>query len=105
MPCLAFRRVLRSEEHTSELQSHSHLVCRLLLEKHKHKITTGPSGLIHDLLIQSRYTRSPTSTCHPADAAACSTWCLTPLPGLIFFFKGRAPPGNPPFPPPPPSSS
>src|SRR4051795_1277724 len=24
---------LRSEEHTSELQSHSHLVCRLLLEK------------------------------------------------------------------------
>src|SRR3954449_6651765 len=31
-----FRRVLRSEEHTSELQSHSHLVCRLLLEKKKH---------------------------------------------------------------------
>src|SRR5438034_3935935 len=26
-------RVLRSEEHTSELQSHSDLVCRLLLEK------------------------------------------------------------------------
>src|SRR4051795_2460296 len=26
---------LRSEEHTSELQSHSHLVCRLLLEKKK----------------------------------------------------------------------
>src|SRR5436190_12272358 len=27
---------LRSEEHTSELQSHSELVCRLLLEKKKH---------------------------------------------------------------------
>src|SRR5947207_10101810 len=27
--------VLRSEEHTSELQSHSDLVCRLLLEKKK----------------------------------------------------------------------
>src|SRR5438034_7409168 len=27
------RDVLRSEEHTSELQSHSDLVCRLLLEK------------------------------------------------------------------------
>src|SRR3954449_13633869 len=26
-------RPRRSEEHTSELQSHSHLVCRLLLEK------------------------------------------------------------------------
>src|SRR5438034_3941519 len=30
-------RVSRSEEHTSELQSHSELVCRLLLEK-KNKI-------------------------------------------------------------------
>src|SRR5690242_21173143 len=31
-------RVLRSEEHTSELQSHVNLVCRLLLEKKKKKI-------------------------------------------------------------------
>src|SRR5262245_64367756 len=29
------RRVVRSEEHTSELQSLRHLVCRLLLEKKK----------------------------------------------------------------------
>src|SRR5258708_20977736 len=29
----------RSEEHTSELQSPDHLVCRLLLEKKKHTIT------------------------------------------------------------------
>src|SRR5438034_6021335 len=29
---------LRSEEHTSELQSHSDLVCRLLLEKKKKKV-------------------------------------------------------------------
>src|SRR5438876_10623301 len=29
----------RSEEHTSELQSPVHLVCRLLLEKKKHKTT------------------------------------------------------------------
>src|SRR5690554_7001307 len=28
--------VVRSEEHTSELQSRPHLVCRLLLEKKKH---------------------------------------------------------------------
>src|SRR5207237_7996207 len=28
----------RSEEHTSELQSHLNLVCRLLLEKKKYKI-------------------------------------------------------------------
>src|SRR5438034_5900186 len=36
------RNTFRSEEHTSELQSHSDLVCRLLLEKkkkkYKHKI-------------------------------------------------------------------
>src|SRR5260370_29026191 len=31
-------RLVRSEEHTSELQSHLNLVCRLLLEKKK-KIT------------------------------------------------------------------
>src|SRR5258708_11424447 len=30
----------RSEEHTSELQSPDHLVCRLLLEKKKRKATT-----------------------------------------------------------------
>src|SRR5258708_26276717 len=30
----------RSEEHTSELQSPDHLVCRLLLEKKKKKTTT-----------------------------------------------------------------
>src|SRR2546422_7161806 len=31
--------VLRSEEHTSELQSRLHLVCRLLLEKKKNRKT------------------------------------------------------------------
>src|SRR5258708_10894690 len=39
--------ILRSEEHTSELQSPDHLVCRLLLEKkkknriHSHHLTTN----------------------------------------------------------------
>src|SRR5256886_13538934 len=31
----------RSEEHTSELQSQSNLVCRLLLEKKKNKVLNG----------------------------------------------------------------
>src|SRR5690242_21552872 len=35
----------RSEEHTSELQSHVNLVCRLLLEKKKHS-TDGESSRI-----------------------------------------------------------
>src|SRR2546427_6441272 len=34
----------RSEEHTSELQSQSNLVCRLLLEKKKRACPTYPSG-------------------------------------------------------------
>src|SRR2546429_2639320 len=34
-PLRGARRAVRSEEHTSELQSRLHLVCRLLLEKKK----------------------------------------------------------------------
>src|SRR5438477_3905299 len=45
----------RSEEHTSELQSHVNLVCRLLLEKKKKmtsvRIVAGPnSNFAHNLL-------------------------------------------------------
>src|SRR5258708_15862417 len=47
-PSAAF--IFRSEEHTSELQSPDHLVCRLLLEKKKKNRQTN--GLITD------------STCH-----------------------------------------
>src|SRR3989442_7483646 len=34
---LGGRRIIRSEEHTSELQSRPHLVCRLLLANKNHK--------------------------------------------------------------------
>src|SRR5689334_24793600 len=37
MGLVGLSNVLRSEEHTSELQSQFHLVCRLLLEKKKTK--------------------------------------------------------------------
>src|SRR5438034_4127461 len=37
------RRAVRSEEHTSELQSHSDLVCRLLLEKKKRRTNLSRS--------------------------------------------------------------
>src|SRR5260221_8937660 len=46
-------RKTRSEEHTSELQSHSDLVCRLLLEKKKKKckrktsVEKGHAGKVH----------------------------------------------------------
>src|SRR2546430_12102533 len=40
--CPARWRARRSEEHTSELQSQSNLVCRLLLEKKKKPAITQP---------------------------------------------------------------
>src|SRR5688572_31749232 len=40
MPAAVAEKLLRSEEHTSELQSQSNLVCRLLLEKKNiHRLT------------------------------------------------------------------
>src|SRR5690554_7779251 len=39
-PLVGEKHVSRSEEHTSELQSRPHLVCRLLLEKKKTIITS-----------------------------------------------------------------
>src|SRR2546421_9536494 len=44
----AFGEVVRSEEHTSELQSRSDLVCRLLLEKKKKK-DSQTRTVTHDL--------------------------------------------------------
>src|SRR3712207_7973682 len=50
----ACRSRLRSEEHTSELQSRQYLVCRLLLEKKKNttkqaRIISRPPSTINDL--------------------------------------------------------
>src|SRR5258708_26531644 len=45
----------RSEEHTSELQSPDHLVCRLLLEKKKHNIQRG--GKVYIVFRQVSYTK------------------------------------------------
>src|SRR5258705_4214019 len=42
------RPVLRSEEHTSELQSLRHLVCRLLLEKKKRQAKAQPAAADRD---------------------------------------------------------
>src|SRR2546430_4316426 len=47
-------RAGRSEEHTSELQSQSNLVCRLLLEKKKNRYTTTRHRLFIGLLTTTR---------------------------------------------------
>src|SRR5215510_16605240 len=51
----ARRWASRSEEHTSELQSRGHLVCRLLLEKKKHTQIDVMRFSINILKIKSRY--------------------------------------------------
>src|SRR5260221_5767663 len=49
-------RLDRSEEHTSELQSHSDLVCRLLLEKKKNNLHENKYTVAkHNMLQQTRY--------------------------------------------------
>src|SRR2546430_6821856 len=57
----------RSEEHTSELQSQSNLVCRLLLEKKKNYRHSSPSAC------PSRTSRP--STCPPTSLRPLSRRC------------------------------
>src|SRR2546425_5223576 len=45
LPPFGSARLMRSEEHTSELQSLAYLVCRLLLEK------KNTSGVIHEAIL------------------------------------------------------
>src|SRR5215216_2624230 len=49
------KTVIRSEEHTSELQSPDHLVCRLLLEKKKKNNTLTLIITIQNLIIKKYY--------------------------------------------------
>src|SRR5260370_24870253 len=53
----------RSEEHTSELQSHLNLVCRLLLEKKKN--ITPRSGMVSHIQSRSKRYTIPTSPEYP----------------------------------------
>src|SRR2546430_7028366 len=52
-PALGGSSPFRSEEHTSELQSQSNLVCRLLLEKKKKLIILKIIMIKHELLLLS----------------------------------------------------
>src|SRR2546430_8604076 len=55
-----FEQSFRSEEHTSELQSQSNLVCRLLLEKKKKK----PSDIVSREMPLPAASRRLHSLCH-----------------------------------------
>src|SRR3954464_506106 len=96
---------LRSEEHTSELQSHDNLVCRLLLEK-----TTHMNVRTHHLHTLTRTTRHRVPSCS-ARRRYTAAECLKPscvvrrqLTSFVFFFYEPRPPPLPPLPPNGPSS-
>src|SRR5690348_17499925 len=52
-PAVAEREIERSEEHTSELQSPVHLVCRLLLEKKKSGTPLSATRSVSSCLLMS----------------------------------------------------
>src|SRR3982751_293148 len=94
----------RSEEHTSELQSRSDLVCRLLLEKKKIQPTS--SALPRRASGRTPSDRGAQPSPHQALLASTAVETETgmrPFPVFFFFFLNNgAPPGFPLFPHPPP---
>src|SRR6266487_1484273 len=89
----------RSEEHTSELQSPVHLVCRLLLEKKKHSPATVHRG---DRSLSRRASRqlSHDSIClYRGKVILCFQVCFnTRLIFFFFFLMIRRPPRSTLFP-------
>src|SRR5205809_5842706 len=55
---------VRSEEHTSELQSRLHLVCRLLLEKKKHTLRQSVTDIDRVSSTALHITRTPLNVSH-----------------------------------------
>src|SRR3954462_10615693 len=90
MPSSGFQTCARSEEHTSELQSHDNLVCRLLLEKkkvHVVELTEGRGLMVHKTRI-AKTLPAPPGLClylTPPHIAMAFLVLLT----LSFFFYER----------------
>src|SRR5256886_7721706 len=70
---------LRSEEHTSELQSQSNLVCRLLLEKKNNNNirSQARSGHLHDIGPRVCHCRAGDIRCHRGRHSRCAWAYLT----------------------------
>src|ERR1039457_2753134 len=96
--------LLRSEEHTSELQSPCNLVCRLLLEKKKKTISMEWRLLsvrrpLTSCAVARARRRRRSGCCRvlPPRHEPCLAWCC------VFFFLSEGPPPKLTlFPPPPP---
>src|SRR3954463_2912350 len=89
----------RSEEHTSELQSHDNIVCRLLLEKKKRdRRCAQPQPEARQTAARAR--RSAPSACRARATAPTRVVGPTPpsLTPLFFFLMIRRPPRSTLFP-------
>src|SRR3954449_6250321 len=100
MPSSAGQTCARSEEHTSELQSHSHLVCRLLLEKKikvADRITKTIPRIVSTLPHRFQFSRSRT-TSQPGQSFGSWLWHHHSHFLFVFFLNEPAPPKIYPFP-------
>src|SRR3954466_3680320 len=98
MPSSGVQTCARSEEHTSELQSHDNLVCRLLLEKNN----SLASETVH---VTAEPTQGSARRLHGASrrrplhsAASCEIGQQRTHLFALFFLKYRGPPKFYPFP-------
>src|SRR5476649_1866807 len=91
----------RSEEHTSELQSHSDLVCRLLLEKKKKShgcVLTKPKKEINTEEITRTINADPQPIGGKLDQCDASLAAGCVLASFFFFLMIRRPPRSTLFP-------
>src|SRR3954462_5006779 len=101
MPSSACKKsTLRSEEHTSELQSHDKLVCRLLLEKTEElrEVRLGPKapGAVRDgagVSVRGRF-----RSCPRLKAPSPAFGVRVSLRQNFFFKFPGSPRNSPPFP-------
>src|SRR6266436_4724769 len=90
LPSGGLAETKRSEEHTSELQSRLHLVCRLLLEKKKKKIRKTSVGTV-DARSTTKYRSRSDVTLHPSNRFQSSiSSCASFLQLCFFFFNDTA---------------
>src|SRR3954449_10689082 len=83
----------RSEEHTSELQSHSHLVCRLLLEKKKeNEDVQGPAGHREVLVEVDAYALDGSQVARRVILVSCVPLLPSVFVLFFFFLNDTAPP-------------
>src|ERR1035437_9851146 len=98
------KSVVRSEEHTSELQSPQNLVCRLLLEKKKKKPKTHIRKTRLRNIRPSSHVTSRRPVAHIVHCVSVvRIRCFFFSRFVFFFFLNEAPPPNfSPLPPPAP---